>query len=193
MGKGLGRQKNGADRRTGWQGIRSLRCFQQDASGASALEFAMVAAPLILLLLAILQIGLVYFANFVLEGATARGARMIRTGQVQSQGFNAAQFKSEVCKQLTAPVTCSGLELDVRSYSSFGGAASNLTDPIGGDGKMKTNFSYDPGVGGDVVVVRAFYPLDIGAILPAEISLGNMGDNSRLLVATAAFRNEPFK
>ena len=170
-----------------------LRRFFADRSGASALEFAMVAAPLILLLLAVFQVGIVYFANFSLEGATDRGARLIRTGQAQGKGFSAEQFKNEVCKYLVPPLTCSGLKLDVRSYPSFAGAASNLTDPMGSDGNLKANFNYDPGVGGDVVVVRAFYPLDIGAVLPAEISLSNMGNNSRLLVATAAFRNEPFK
>jgi Flp pilus assembly protein TadG len=170
----------------------ALRRFCGDQSGASALEFAMVAAPLILLLLAVLQIGLVYFANFALEGATERGARLIRTGQAQTQGFDAAKFKSELCKNLSAPLTCSGLKLDVRSYSSFGGAASNLTNPVGPDGKLKTNFSFNPGTGGDVVVVRAFYPLDIGSLLPASINLSNLEGGSRLLIATAAFRNEPF-
>ncbi|MGH6735658.1 MAG: TadE/TadG family type IV pilus assembly protein [Methyloceanibacter sp.] len=166
--------------------------FFKDQSGASALEFALVATPLILLLLAVLQVGIVYFSNFTLEGATERGARLIRTGQAQNQGFDAAKFKSEVCKHLSAPLTCADLKLDVRSYPSFAGAASDLTDPMGSDGQMKSDFSYNPGNGGDVVVVRAFYPLDIGSVLPAEISLSNMDSGGRLLVATAAFRNEPF-
>ena len=194
MGKGLGHPKIGAeDRRTGGQAGRGLRDFQQDASGASALEFALVAAPLILLLLAVLQLAIVFFANYTLESATTQGARLIRTGQAQTQKFDSAKFKKEVCKQLSAPVKCADLKLDVRSYSSFGGAASGLTNPMGPDGELKTKFSYDPGKPGDVVVVRAFYPLDIGAVLPAEISLSNMGGNNRLLIATAAFRNEPYE
>jgi hypothetical protein len=40
-------------------------------------------------------------------------------------------------------------------------------------------------VGGDVVVVRAFYPLGIGSVLPASIDLSNMEGGHRLLVATA--------
>jgi hypothetical protein len=58
---------------------------------------------------------------------------------------------------------------------------------------LKANFSYDPGVGGDVIVVRAFYPWDLPASLPEVISLSNMQDKSRLLIATVAFRNEPFQ
>ena len=170
-----------------------LRRFRQNQSGASALEFALVAAPLILLLLGTMQVGLVFFSNFMLEGAVDRGARLIRTGQAQTGKFSAGDFKRELCKYLTAPLHCTNLKLDVRSYANFAGASQNLTNPIGSDGKLKANFSYDPGAGEDVVVVRAFYPLDIGSVLPAEINLSNLPDGQRLLVATAAFRNEPFK
>ena len=163
--------------------------FAGDRSGASALEFALVAAPLILLLLAVLQVSLVYFANVGLEGAIDRGARLIRTGQAQK--FSAQQFKTEVCKHLSAPLKCDDLMLDVRSYSSFGGAAGNLAPPPGVDGKPK-DYGFDPGEAEDVVVVRGFYPLDIGSVLPADINLSNMEGGGRLLMATAAFRNEPF-
>ncbi len=44
-----------------------------------------------------------------------------------------------------------------------------------------------------MVVVRGFYEFDLTAKLPKEIGLGNMGNGDRLLMATAAFRNEPFQ
>jgi Flp pilus assembly protein TadG len=170
---------------------RGLRQFGRDRSGASALEFALVAVPTILLLLAILQIGLVFFANFVLEHATAQGARLIRTGQAQGQGFDAAAFRNEVCKYLTAPLSCAGLKLDVRRFKNF--SSADLTNPLDAGGALKTSFSYDPGTGGDVVVVRGFYEFDIPGLMPIEISMSNMQGGSRILIATAAFRNEPFQ
>ena len=115
---------------------------------------------------------------------------MVRTGQAQD--LTAAKFKAEVCKEISAPLSCSDLELDVRTYKNFGSAANNLTQPLDGNGNIKKNFSYDPGASGDVMVVRAFFPLDIGALLPTEVSLSNMAGNERVLAATAAFRNEPF-
>ena len=175
------------------RGSRRLGRFCRDRSGASALEFALVAIPTILTLLAIFEVGIMYFATFNLESATAQGARLIRTGQAQSQNFDAGKFKTEVCKHVTAPITCAGLRLDVRHYSSFGGAGSDLTNPLDGNGNLKSNFAYDPGVGGDVVVVRAFFEWPLVAKLPKAISLGNMQNGDRLLVATAAFRNEPFQ
>jgi Flp pilus assembly protein TadG len=170
---------------------RDLRQFGRDPSGASALEFALLAIPTILLLLAVLQLGLVYLGNYMLEHATAQGARLIRTGQAQTQGFNASAFKTEVCKYLTAPLSCSGLKLDVRRFTNF--SSTELTNPLDASGAMKTNFSYDPGNGGDVVVVRGFYEFDIPSLFPIDISMANMKGGSRVLVATAAFRNEPFE
>jgi Flp pilus assembly protein TadG len=174
----------------GGKPLRQLLRFRRDTAGASALEFALVATPLILLLLAVLQVGLAFFANFTLENAAAHGARLVRTGQAQNQGFDAAAFKNEVCKQLSEMLSCAKLALDVRRFDDF--SSSELTNPLDGDGNMQNSFNYDPGVGGEVVVVRAFYPWDLPGVMPAIISLSNMSDNQRLLVATVAFRNEPF-
>lgn len=167
--------------------------FWHDASGTSALEFALVASPFILLLLAVLEVGVVFFANSSLENAVAQGARLIRTGQMQNQGFDANQFKTEVCKHIYAPISCSGLKLDVQNFSSFSTAGSGLTSPLDAAGNLKPNFNYNPGVGGDVVVVRGFYDWGITARFPKEIGLGNMASGDRFLVATAVFRNEPFQ
>jgi Flp pilus assembly protein TadG len=145
----------------------------------------------ILLLLAIMEVGLVFFANYALENANGYGARLIRTGQAQTKGFDAAKFKSEVCKHLSSPLSCSGVKIDVRRFTNF--QSASLTNPLDDNGQIKANFTYDPGVGGDVVVVRSFYEWAIAAKLPKPIGLSNMKNGARLLAATAVFRNEPFK
>ncbi len=86
---------------------------------------------------------------------------------------------------------CDKLKLDVRRFSNF--SSTELTNPLDANGNLKTKFSYDPGQGGDVIVVRAFYAWDLPALLPDIISLSNMKDDNRLLIATVAFRNEPFQ
>ena len=179
------------ENRLGQRGLTRLGGFGRNSSGASALEFAMVAGPFLLLLLGVLAVGLVFAANMTLENAVAQGARLIRTGEAQSQGFDAGTFKTEVCKYLAGPVSCGGLKLDVSSFSNFG--STTLTNPLDGSGNLKSAFNYEPGVGGQVVVVRAFYEWDLLAALPQAIRLSNMSNGNRLLVATVAFRNEPFK
>jgi hypothetical protein len=51
---------------------------------------------------------------------------------------------------------------------------------------------YQPGGPGDVVVVSLYYQWPIYVSLLSN-NLGNQAGNKRLLVATAAFRNEPYQ
>ncbi|MGZ5917755.1 MAG: TadE/TadG family type IV pilus assembly protein, partial [Methyloceanibacter sp.] len=53
-------------RHTSEDGRKGGRRFWSNASGASALEFALVAVPFILLVLAVLEVGIVYFADSML-------------------------------------------------------------------------------------------------------------------------------
>lgn len=168
-----------------------LARFRRSRSGASAIEFAILVGPFLLLLAGILEIGLVYAATLSLENATEQGARLVRTGQAQSKGFDAGAFKTELCKSLSAPLSCAQVKLDVRHFSSFGGIS--LPSPLDSSGKLKPTFSYDPGVGGEVVVVRAFYEWGVAGKMPKGIGLSNLANGNRLLTATATFRNEPFQ
>src|SRR6185503_7883153 len=60
------------------------RRWRKDDSGVTALEFALVAMPFVLLLFGIMSVCLFYFANFSIENAVWQAARAIRTGQMQS-------------------------------------------------------------------------------------------------------------
>ena len=160
-----------------------------DNSGATAIEFGMIALPFFALLVALIEVSLVFFANFTMENAVDEASRMIRTGQAQTQGFNETQFKQSICDNVTGLSGCmSGLKLDVNRFDNFSGV--NMPDPLDADGELRNDFNFDLGASGDVVVVRAFYVWGLIASFPG--SLGNMPGGGRLLVATATFRNEPF-
>ncbi len=185
MFKSRSRAPNGQT--PGKRGI--MRRLRADNSGATAIEFGIIATPFFALMVALIEVSLVFFANFTLENAVDRASRMIRTGQAQEQGFSEAQFKQAVCDNVSGLYDCmAGLKLDVQKFDDFTGIS--LSDPLDGDGELRTDFGFDIGGGGDVVVVRAFYEWDLIANLPG--GLGNMPGGGRLLVATAAFRNEPF-
>lgn len=166
-----------------------LRRLRKDESGATAIEFGIIAIPFFALMVAIIEVSLVYFGNFSLENGVDQAARLIRTGQAQQQGFNETQFKESVCANVAGLSNCvSGLKVDVQRFDDFTGV--NLDDPLTSDGELRDDFGFNPGVGGDVVVVRAFYEWDLIADLPGGLS--NMPSGGRLLAAVAAFRNEPF-
>lgn len=166
--------------------LRATRRLARKEDGTAAIEFGMVAAPFLLLTFAIMETAIVFFAGQTLETAVADSARLIMTGQAQSQGFNQSAFKNAVCAKIYGLFDCAnGVQVDVKKYTSFSGV--NLNPPLDSNGNFQNNMGYDPGGPGDIVVVRLFYQWPIYVSL-----LQNMSGNKRLLIATAAFRNEPF-
>jgi Flp pilus assembly protein TadG len=166
--------------------LRAMRRLARKQDGSAAVEFGMVAAPFLLLVFAIMETALVFFAGQTLETAVADSSRLIMTGQAQTQGFNQSAFKDAVCAKVYGLFDCaSGVHIDVTKYTAFSGV--DLTPPLDANGDFNNNMSYQPGCPGDIVVVRLFYQWPIYVSL-----LQNMSGNKRLLIATAAFRNEPY-
>jgi Flp pilus assembly protein TadG len=168
----------------------ALRRFAQDHKGATAVEFALVALPFFAILFAILETALVFFAGQILETGLADAARLIRTGQAQEQGFDKTKFKQSVCDGVFALLDCdAGLKIDVRKLDNFSGAKTPL--PIDASGNFKDDdFVFQPGEGGDIILVRAYY--EWPTVLPDFASPSNLANGNYLLSAAATFRNEPF-
>ncbi len=171
--------------------VRTVRRFARGENGIAAVEFGIVAAPFLALMFAIMETALVFFASQTLETAVADSARLIMTGQAQQQGFTEAQFKTTVCSKILGLFDCaSGLKIDVKTYNSF--SAISSAKPIDANGNLQTNFGYSPGAAGDIVVVRLMYEWPIYVSL-LGFNLADMSGNKRLIIATAAFRNEPYQ
>ncbi len=170
----------------------SPRRFARHQRGAVAVEFALIMLPFLALMFAIMETALVFFADQTLETAVADSARLIMTGQAQTQSLTAATFKNAVCARIYGLFDCqNGVYVNVQTYSSFG--SISYTPPVDSNGNLITsNFVYQPGGPGDIVVVQLFYQWPIYVSLMNLGSLSNMSNNNRLLVATAAFRNEPY-
>ena len=166
------------------------RRFARQQDGAAAVEFALIAAPFLALIFAILETALVFFAGQALETAVADSSRLIMTGQAQDQSFSQTDFKNAVCARIYGLFDCqAGVNVDVKTFSSF--ANVTMPSPLDGQGNLQTNFSYNPGGPGDIVVVRLFYQWPVYVSLLGS-SLSNMSGGKHLLIATAAFRNEPY-
>jgi Flp pilus assembly protein TadG len=172
-------------------GVRTIRRLTRQQDGAAAVEFAMVAAPFLALVFAIMETAMVFFAGQVLETAAADSARLIMTGQAQNQNYDQAAFKDAVCSRIYGLFNCAGgIYIDVKTYTSF--ASVDTAPPIDADGKLITNFSYQAGAPGDIVVVRLFYQWPVYVPL-LGFNLADMAGGKRLIAATVAFRNEPYK
>jgi len=167
--------------------------FQESEDGATAVEFGLVAAPFLFLLLTVFETGFMLFSEYVIEYGVAKAGRMIRTGQVQSEGMTAGQFKDVICGDLSTFLDCEGkLYVDVRAFDAF----KDISTPnsISDDGELTddvtVNAKFEPGDPLQVVVVRAYY--DWKLFTPGISQLANLANGRRILGAGAAFRNEPF-
>ncbi|KTW00587.1 pilus assembly protein TadE [Sphingomonas yabuuchiae] len=177
--------------------------LRTDRRGAVIVEFALVAAPFIALLLAILQSSLAYLAQEALESAVEVAARGIVTGQTQAADLHglgtgltkaqlAERFRSKGCQSLPSFLSCSRLFVDVQSV------AAGATIPIGGMGALNfdavtrkfTDLSYDVGSQGSLVTVRFIYlwPMPIA---PAA-DLSPLSGKPTILIATSVSKTEAY-
>jgi Flp pilus assembly protein TadG len=179
------------------QGRRGSRCilrrYRRSQSGVTAIEFAVVAPPFLALMLAIFEVGIMLFSEYVIEHGVGNASRMIRTGEVQTEGMSATEFKTLVCGKLAGYLDCeNNLHIDVRAFKDFDEVS--LPAPLTPEGALSSEVTsdshFEPGDPYQVVVVRVYYPWSL--FMPGMSHMSNMSDGRRLLAAGAAFRNEPY-
>ena len=163
-----------------------------DRKGAAAVEFALLMIPLLGLLLASLQIAMIFLFSEELQSVAQKAGRQLMTCAAQSANLTQAQFATEVCGMLPAPLQCSNLMIDVQSGSSFTSISTTpLTLTYNASGAVTNTWSYNPGNPGDIVILRLMYDWPvIGGILTPGLS--NQPNGSSLMVGTAVFKNEPY-
>jgi Flp pilus assembly protein TadG len=188
---------------------RRRRLFSRlDNSGATFIEFAIVGPPLLLLMLTILDLGIMLTTQSLLDGAARDAARLIRTGQVQSQGNAKAAFQNLLCSDMSpvmSVATCqSEVVFEVQVFSNFGSVSftpcTQDTDSSQGGYCGFSAGIADQIVGVQVTYNRPFIVPWVGACLSGGscwFGLGttngsNPGTDSVPLVSTVIFQNEPF-
>jgi Flp pilus assembly protein TadG len=171
--------------------------FIKDRKGATAVEFALIATPFLALIAALIQTFLLFFAQSQLEWAVRQSARQILTGQVQSQDASltptqaVTAFHQTVCNNAAILFTCGGVMVDVRVAGQW--SAANVGTPAltyDSNGNVNNVWQFNPGNAGDIVIVRVMYlwPVFFG---PIAFNMANQANGSRLIMASAAFQNEP--
>jgi Flp pilus assembly protein TadG len=178
--------------------FRPINRLAANTSGATAVEFGLVAAPFLALLIALVQTGIVFLAARVLDEAAAESSRYIMTDQAQTSNMTQAGFQNYLCTTsnvaglVSALFKCNNLMVSVQSYNSF--SAANTSSPtltFNGNGNVTNTWTWSPGNPGDIVVLQVMYqwPVFLG---PLGFNLSNLGNGNRLLVSTAVFKNEPY-
>lgn len=181
--------RGAVERSLSWIGARRI---VREQDGSTTVEFALLVAPFLAILFAIIETSIVFFAGQTLETANADSARLIMTGQAQTQGFSQAQFKNAVCARIYGLFNCQGgLYVDVKTYTGFA-TINNSQLPVDANGNLQSGtFGYQPGGPGDIVVVRLIYQWPVYVSL-LGLNLSDSAGSKRVIMSTVAFRNEPY-
>lgn len=174
--------------------IKLLKRWRADRSGVTAIEFGLVALPFLMFMFGIIAVGLYFFITFSLENAVEQAARLVRTGQAQSNGMTTTEFKAEVCKKLPGFVDCAGkLRVNVQQFT---GGFSTITTPdcVDSSGVLVGEGAATPvkGDAGAVVLVTACYEWELAKSMPF-LKLGKMSNGSSMIRASTTFRTEPYE
>jgi len=181
--------------------LRLTKRFRKEEDGATAVEFAFVALPFFALLFGIMELAIVFFVNSALVHATSEAGRLIRVGNFQACG-GADEFKALVCENMNGMGNCwKNVRIDVVEGESFKTIALPDIPPVqprddtqsGEDAIPQTaNGVYNANAAGDTMVVRSV--LHYRLVLPPLLTRldSPTGSGARTMVATTAFRNEPF-
>ncbi|PSJ57897.1 TadE/TadG family type IV pilus assembly protein [Pseudaminobacter soli (ex Li et al. 2025)] len=192
----LSARKSGKRARRGLLGL-----FLRDASGATAIEFAMLAIPFTMLVFAILESCVSYTAQQVVSGAADDVARQFRTGQLKPDANNqavvAAKVREMICGRLEVMVAkgCPNLFIDLRQFATFADAL-NIKTKLTGTGSDRdldtSDFGINPGLAKTRNMLRVYYKWPVITDF-MRASMSNIKGGKILLAATAIWQNEPFE
>jgi Flp pilus assembly protein TadG len=183
-----------------------LRKTSRDRSGIAAVEFALLAPTMILLICGSLEMGDMIMARMTLDGAVVEAARVATASLETSETARTAAMRASIENTMSSFHTAPGTSISIQTtvYRDFSTAyPENFTDTNGNgvhdatepftdrnaNGKWDAAVPISGTLGGpgDVVSYTAIYPKDIlFGFLPGLLNLGTQFT----LKATTVMRNE---
>ena len=164
--------------------------FAHARSGATAVEFALIAPAFIAVLVAMFQVAVYLFVQQSLQNAATSAGRLFLTGQAQT--WTQTTFKTYVCNNLLPSMfNCSSLVISVQPYSDFASASMSAPALYDVNGNPVTSFPYSTGSQGQIMVVQLVYPWSVVSG-PLGFTISNLPNSAKQMVGVAAFKVEPY-
>jgi len=179
----------------------------RNQEGSAAIEFALIAPAMFLLLLGIIEISMAMFASSVLENATTFSSRIGRTGYSDGTTSREEMILDLVRRRSHGLLDPSKVTVQTRVYDRFNeiGTAEPLTKDVNGNGSFESGDEYEDingngqwdedmarsGAGEqcEVVVYTVRYPWQITAPIIKHMM---PNDGQINLTSYVVVRNEPF-
>ena len=172
---------------------RKATRFRRCERGATAIEFVLVAPILIVILLATLQVSVIFFAQSILGYATEEGMRLVLTNQANN--LTQTQFKQDICRNVLALFNCNNIIVSLQAAPADAAAIPAALPQFDKNGNLvSTSVQYSipaPTNGVEpimILVVMYQWPVISG---PLGFNFGNLANGSLLLASTEVFQIEP--
>lgn len=169
-----------------------IRNWWRGQEGVTAVEFSLLALPLVVMVIGTIEVALMFTTQSLLEASTSTAARLIRTGQIQQAGGDPEElFRDAVCDFASLLIPCGDIQFQVDNLEQFGDADEMPEAEFDEDGNLQ-NQGFDPGGVNAVVMIRVAYQYSIMTPLMQPV-LTNRGDGSRLMLSTIVLQTEPYE
>lgn len=162
----------------------------RNKDGTTAIEMSFLFMPYLLLSLGIIEMSLMFASESMLEGATTRSARIIKTGQLQQVAPEnmEAEFRRKLCTHLPAMIDCEAVVVEARVMENFADF-DDMQPSFDEDGRMVSS-GFALGGSSSKVLVRVSYNYQAYAPFVGHLLYGE--DNSRLFISTIVLQSEPY-
>lgn len=164
--------------------------WKKNQDGSTAVEFALIGIPFILMVIGIIEMALMFTAQSLLEASTAEAAREIRTGAVQ-QGGGEDLFRETLCDFAGVLIACDDLQYQVVAVDNFEDAQDFPDAEFDEEGNLE-NQEFTSGGVSDVVMIRIAYKYAIKTPM-MQLMLTNNDDGNRILLSTVVIQTEPYE
>ncbi|KQT78221.1 MULTISPECIES: TadE family protein [unclassified Methylobacterium] len=106
------------------------RSIGSDRTGAAAVEFAMIALPMLMTFLVILEVALMYWMGHAMDNATEIAARKISSDTLvaapSGQTPSTSALRTEICGQIGALFNCDSIRIHLRTFDTLSTASVAL-------------------------------------------------------------------
>jgi Flp pilus assembly protein TadG len=160
-----------------------LRDFVAARRAATALEFAMVAMPLMMLVIGGISFSYVYYLQFVLDYSLQQAVRQVQLGKVPSGTAASTYVASTMCPIFSQFASCTGLTITVQPVTDYW---TNFTTVS----SSSTATSFCMGQAGTLMYARATYQAPVWASFMVVALPPSPASSGQNVVSAAAFANE---
>jgi len=170
--------------------IKFIGKWGKNREGATAIEFAFLAMPYLLLSLGIIELSLMFVSESMLEGATTRASRVVKTGQLQQSGTADLEgdFRAKLCQHAPVLIRCDDVIIEARVMTSFADFET-MQPQFDDDGQMETN-GFSLGGSSEKILIRVAYTYTSFTPLVGQMLWGP--DSSRMFMSTIVLQSEPY-